>query len=119
MALNNRGGVVDDVIVWRLGDDRYWVMPNGTNFDDILGRFTDDAPSEAVVRPLRDETALLAVQGPMRRIRRRDCARDDAWAFPDRRGPLPTRTGRSLREPATPGSEGLRSPFLPIAAHSS
>ena len=64
MALNDRGGVVDDVIVWRLGDDRYWVMPNGTNFDDILGRFTDDAPSEASVRPLRAETALLAVQGP-------------------------------------------------------
>jgi len=64
LALNKRGGVVDDVIVWRLGDDRYWVMPNGTNFDDILGRFTDDAPSETVVRPLRDETALLAVQGP-------------------------------------------------------
>jgi aminomethyltransferase len=64
MALNEQGGVVDDVIVWRLGDDRYWVMPNGTNFDDILGRFTDGAPSESAVRPLRDETALLAVQGP-------------------------------------------------------
>jgi aminomethyltransferase len=64
MALNDRGGVVDDVIVWRLGDDRYWVMPNGTNFDDILRRFTDDAVSATVVRPLRDETALLAVQGP-------------------------------------------------------
>ena len=64
MALNERGGVVDDVIVWRLGDDRYWVMPNGTNFDDILGRFTEQAPPATVVRPLRDETALLAVQGP-------------------------------------------------------
>ena len=64
MALNEQGGVVDDVIVWRLGDHRYWVMPNGTNFDDILGRFIDDAPPETVVRPLRDETALVAVQGP-------------------------------------------------------
>ena len=64
MALNERGGVVDDVIVWRLGEGRYWVMPNGTNFDDILGRFTDSASSETVVRPLRDETSLLAVQGP-------------------------------------------------------
>lgn len=64
MALNEWGGVVDDVIVWRLGDNRYWVMPNGTNFDGILGRFIDDAPPESVVRPLRDETALLAVQGP-------------------------------------------------------
>ena len=64
MALNERGGVVDDVIVWRLGDDRYWVMPNGTNFDEILDRFTSDAGSNTTVRPLRGETALLAVQGP-------------------------------------------------------
>lgn len=64
MALNDRGGVVDDVIVWRLDEDRYWVMPNGTNFDDILGRFVADAPADTEVRALRDETALLAVQGP-------------------------------------------------------
>lgn len=64
MALNEQGGVVDDVIVWRLGDDRYWVMPNGTNFDDILGRFTGSAESNTTVRALRGETALLAVQGP-------------------------------------------------------
>ena len=64
MALNERGGVVDDVIVWRLANNRYWVMPNGTNFDDILERFIDDAPPGTDVQPLRDQTALLAVQGP-------------------------------------------------------
>ena len=64
MALNDRGGVVDDVIVWRLGEDRYWVMPNGTNFDDILGRFSVDANAGTEVRTVRHETALLAVQGP-------------------------------------------------------
>ena len=64
MALNDRGGVVDDVIVWRLDGDRYWVMPNGTNFDDILGRFVADAGADTEVSALRDETALLAVQGP-------------------------------------------------------
>ena len=64
MALNERGGVVDDVIVWRLRDARYWVMPNGTNFDDILGRFIESAPPRTDVQPLRGKTALLAVQGP-------------------------------------------------------
>jgi aminomethyltransferase len=64
MALNDAGGVVDDVIVWRLDDDRYWVMPNGTNFDDILERFAAEATAATEVRALRDETALLAVQGP-------------------------------------------------------
>ena len=62
MALNEAGGVVDDIIVWRYADDGYWVMPNGTNFDEILGRF-DDAGT-ASVKPIRGDTVLAAVQGP-------------------------------------------------------
>lgn len=64
MALNALGGVVDDVIVWRVADARFWVMPNGTNFDDILDRFVGDSPSDTTVRPLRAGTTLVAVQGP-------------------------------------------------------
>jgi aminomethyltransferase len=63
MALNDRGGVEDDIIVWWLDEESFWVMPNGTNFDEILGRF-EDAAAGCVVAPLRDESVLLAVQGP-------------------------------------------------------
>ncbi len=62
MALNESGGVVDDIIVWRLDENDYWVMPNGVNFDDLLARFQQTADTEAV--PVRSETTLLAVQGP-------------------------------------------------------
>lgn len=62
MALNDSGGVVDDIIVWRFADDDYWVMPNGVNFDDLLRRFISQKGSTAM--PVRDETVLLAVQGP-------------------------------------------------------
>jgi aminomethyltransferase len=62
MALNDRGGVVDDIIVWRYADDGHWVMPNGTNFDEILGRFAD--ARTAHVTPMREATVLAAVQGP-------------------------------------------------------
>ncbi len=64
MALNDRGGVVDDIIVWRYADDGYWVMPNGTNFDEILGRFADNTDGATAVTAVRDETVLIAVQGP-------------------------------------------------------
>ena len=64
MALNTGGGVEDDIIVWRLDDERYWVMPNGTNSDEIVARFAADAPDGVVVRDIRSETVLLAVQGP-------------------------------------------------------
>jgi aminomethyltransferase len=64
MALNNSGGVEDDIIVWRLDEERFWVMPNGTNFDGIIERFTSAAPSGMEIFDVRERTALLAVQGP-------------------------------------------------------
>ena len=64
MALNETGGVVDDIIVWWIRDDTLWVMPNGVNFDGILERFRRAAPSGVEVNPVRASTALLAVQGP-------------------------------------------------------
>lgn len=62
MALNDSGGVVDDVIVWRFSDDDYWVMPNGANYHELLSRF--DSAEGAVAEPTQSETVLLAVQGP-------------------------------------------------------
>lgn len=64
MALNERGGVEDDIIVWRLADEEYWVLPNGVNFDRIVARLADAAPSGVGVEALRDATVLVAVQGP-------------------------------------------------------
>ncbi len=64
MALNDAGGVEDDIIVWLLEDDAYWVMPNGTNFHEIVGRFLEAGGDGLVVDPIRDETVMLAVQGP-------------------------------------------------------
>ncbi len=64
MALNDSGGVEDDIIVWYLAPDRFWVMPNGTNSDDIVNRFASSAPPGVVVEDIRPSTALFAVQGP-------------------------------------------------------
>ncbi len=64
MSLNDAGGVEDDIIVWKLGDDRYWVMPNGTNYHEILRRFVTAADGAIDVSPIQDDTVLLAVQGP-------------------------------------------------------
>jgi aminomethyltransferase len=64
MALNEEGGVEDDIIVWWLEPDRFWVMPNGTNFDEIVDRFKAAAEDEVEFRDVRSETVLLAIQGP-------------------------------------------------------
>ena len=62
MALNEAGGVVDDIIIWRFAEDDFWIMPNGVKFDELLARFAASPGVEAV--PIRPDTVLFAVQGP-------------------------------------------------------
>ncbi len=64
MALNDRGGVVDDIIIWRWDEESYWVLPNGANHDAVVAAFAAEAPPGVTVEGRRDITALLAVQGP-------------------------------------------------------
>lgn len=64
MLLNRHGGVVDDIIVWRLADEQYIVMPNGVNIDDVGDALRSRAPASVTVESRREATVLLAVQGP-------------------------------------------------------
>lgn len=64
MLLDDTGGVVDDIIVWWLGDQDFIVLPNAGNSDEVTGRFAEEAPTGTSVQDIREETALIAVQGP-------------------------------------------------------
>jgi len=63
MVLNDRGGIVDDLIAYRLGEWRYLVVPNAANTVEVHGILLDhaDGSTETV---LRDDLALIAPQGP-------------------------------------------------------
>lgn len=61
MLLNDDGGIIDDIVVWRWDEDRYWVMPNATNADRVRDTIRG---AGAEVADLRPDTVLLAVQGP-------------------------------------------------------
>ncbi|HLF61412.1 MAG TPA: glycine cleavage system aminomethyltransferase GcvT [Acidimicrobiia bacterium] len=62
MMLNPSGGIVDDLIVWWWEPDRFWVMPNAANQGRVMAAFS--AEPGCVTRGLREDTVLLAVQGP-------------------------------------------------------
>ena len=64
MALNQSGGVEDDIIVWRWEAERYWVIPNGANDARIRASFEAAASAGITIENLRETTALVAVQGP-------------------------------------------------------
>ena len=63
--LNEDGGVIDDLFVYRLGHDRFLVVTNAGNHDvDLVqfGRVSRDF--DVYVRDASDNYAMLAVQGP-------------------------------------------------------
>ncbi|MEE4494696.1 glycine cleavage system aminomethyltransferase GcvT [Streptomyces sp. BE230] len=59
------GGILDDLIVYRLADTEYMVVANAGNAQLVLDTITERAAGfDAEVRDDRDAYALLAVQGP-------------------------------------------------------
>ena len=59
------GGVLDDLIAYRLGGDRYLLVTNSANHEaDLtwLGRWSRGL--DTIVRDVADRYAMLAVQGP-------------------------------------------------------
>jgi aminomethyltransferase len=59
------GGILDDLIVYRLAEQEYLVVANAANAQVVLDALTErSAGFDAAVRDDRDAYALLAVQGP-------------------------------------------------------
>ncbi|WP_448071677.1 glycine cleavage system aminomethyltransferase GcvT [Georgenia yuyongxinii] len=60
------GGILDDVIVYRLEVNRYLVVPNAGNTPTVVAELAERAGGfDAAVRDDSATTALVAVQGPM------------------------------------------------------
>ncbi|MCQ4084316.1 glycine cleavage system aminomethyltransferase GcvT [Streptomyces sp. RB6PN25] len=59
------GGILDDLIVYRLGETEYMIVANASNAQVVLDAVTERAARfDAQVRDDRDAYALIAVQGP-------------------------------------------------------
>jgi aminomethyltransferase len=64
LLTNERGGIVDDLIVYRLGEGRFLLIVNAGNRDVDFRWLKERERPGTDVRDLSDEYALLAVQGP-------------------------------------------------------
>ena len=62
LLLADDGGILDDLMITRRGDELYMVVNGATKYDDIA-YLLDQLPDDATLN-LLDEQALLAVQGP-------------------------------------------------------
>jgi aminomethyltransferase len=64
LLTNDRGGIIDDLIVYRLDDFRFLLIVNAANREVDLRWLKEREIPGSDVRDVSDEYALLAVQGP-------------------------------------------------------
>jgi len=64
LMCNANGGVLDDILVYRLEKERYLLVVNAANKDRVLTWIMDQSGDGAAVEDITDQTALLALQGP-------------------------------------------------------
>ncbi|MDL2219826.1 glycine cleavage system aminomethyltransferase GcvT [Ruminococcaceae bacterium OttesenSCG-928-O06] len=61
---NEEGGVVDDLIVYRLGQEKFLLVVNASNREKDVAWMKKWLPEEAVLEDISDDVAELALQGP-------------------------------------------------------
>ncbi|MEL7472741.1 MAG: glycine cleavage system aminomethyltransferase GcvT [Planctomycetota bacterium] len=67
LVCNERGGVKDDVIVYRLDDDEFMVVVNAANREKLWTHFNETKAAGELRAELKDDTeatAMVAIQGP-------------------------------------------------------
>ncbi|MCC6790548.1 MAG: glycine cleavage system aminomethyltransferase GcvT [Thermomicrobiales bacterium] len=65
---NDQGGIVDDLTVYRLAGDRFWLSPTPTRVDAVVAWLTEQSRDvNAYVTNLVSGTGFISVQGPASR----------------------------------------------------
>lgn len=62
---NGNGGIVDDLIIYKMKDDKYFLVVNASNIDkdwDHISKYNEDFGAE--MKNASDEMSLIALQGP-------------------------------------------------------
>jgi aminomethyltransferase len=62
---NAKGGIVDDLLVYRYSDNKYLLVVNAANIQKDWGWIRENNTVGAILENASDEMSLLAVQGPM------------------------------------------------------
>lgn len=61
---NNEGGIVDDLLIYRIDDKTYMLVVNASNIEKDWEWISRHNTDEVEMKNISDRTALLAVQGP-------------------------------------------------------
>ena len=99
------GGIIDDCIVYRLGDQRFLLIPNASNTDVVLDWIEGHRASheETTITNVTEDVAMIACQGPKARDMVAQSGR--VGRFEDTS--IPGAEGNSERSGDFPGSHGI------------
>lgn len=61
---NDQGGIVDDLLVYMMAEDHYFLVVNASNIDKDWNWLQSHKPEEVVMENISDNISLLAIQGP-------------------------------------------------------
>jgi aminomethyltransferase len=64
LVLNEGGGVIEDLIVYRLGEERFFVVPNASNAPRVLRMLEEEEADGPLHLMYHQDWCFLAVQGP-------------------------------------------------------
>jgi len=64
LLLNDRGGIIDDLIIEKLSEDRYMVVVNAANAQTDMKHMVAHFASGFEIADMTPSTAMIAVQGP-------------------------------------------------------
>jgi aminomethyltransferase len=64
LLLNERGGIIDDLIIEKLAEDRYMVVVNAANAETDMRHMAAHAPRGFEIEDITPTSAMIAVQGP-------------------------------------------------------
>ena len=64
LLLNDKGGIIDDLIIERLSGDRYMVVVNAANAETDMRHMAAHAPPGQEIDDLTLSSVMIAVQGP-------------------------------------------------------
>jgi glycine cleavage system T protein (aminomethyltransferase) len=64
LLTNEQGGIIDDLILYRLDSHRYLIVANASNSETVCRWLKEHELRGSDVRDVSDDYALLAVQGP-------------------------------------------------------
>lgn len=62
---NQQGGIIDDLLVYRIDKETYMLVVNASNIQKDLDWITKQNTFGVVIKDISDQTCLFAVQGPL------------------------------------------------------